>query len=82
MASLNITGSITDKNFLSLPNLAVGDIVKVEVEAKVTALDTGAASLSLSDEDSSSEATFMKLDTESIMVRDSRNLFVHAKDKK
>lgn len=82
MASLNITGSITDKNFLSLPNLAPGDIVKVEVEAKVVSLDSGTATLTLTDEDPVQEATFMKLDTESIMVRDSRNLFVHAKDKK
>lgn len=82
MATLNITGSITDKNFLSLPNLTAGDIVKVEVEAKVVSLDSGTATLTLTDEDPAQEATFMKLNPENIMLRDSRNIFVQAKDKK
>ena len=87
MATFNINGDLSDKNFNDLPKIKADDVVKVTITAKVVSYnregfpgyDSGQPEgLQLGNDGSSVE-----IETPSLMYKNPvQNVFVHARDLK
>jgi hypothetical protein len=86
MASISITGEITEKNLFALPDLSADDVVKITLIAKVDSIvkpaDENASNTLDSDGNSVeklvlvNDGSAVEVEAQTVERRDNRNLFV------
>ncbi len=86
MASISITGEITEKNLFALPDLSADDVVKITLIAKVGSIvkpaDENASNTLDSDGNSVeklvlvNDGSAVEVEAQTVERKDNRNLFV------